>query len=213
MLFNGASRMLRRIVLRLPQGIQRVLYKGGQRSDRLRDPEAVVYALRVRSGDRVADLGPGYGHFTLALAGAVSPDGIAYAVDTDKDTLDDIRAQANERGISTLRTVETRRDRLELPESVDLLFVSATYHHLRNPADYFGAARSLLAPDGRVAILESRLEGPLARRMNPHGSVPAQVVDDMARAGYTLVETIDIVRGHWLGVFTAREVSVAASRL
>ena len=37
--------------------------------------------------------------------------------------------------------------------------------------------------------------------MNPHGSVPARVVEEMIRAGYELVETLDIVRGHWLGVF------------
>jgi predicted methyltransferase len=152
----------------------------------------------------VADLGPGYGHFTLRLAVAVAPDGIAYAVDADQGTLDGLKEAADERSISTLKPVLTRRDRLELPEPVDLLFISATYHHLRSPVDYFAATRSLLRPVGRVAILESRLEGLLARRMNPHGSVPARVVEEMARAGFELAETLDIVRGHWLGVFEAR---------
>lgn len=196
--------MLRRIVLRLPGRVQFALYKGGQRSDRLRDPDAVVRALQVRPGDRVADLGPGYGQFTLRLAAAVAPDGIAYAADADQQTLDELKEAADERSISTLKPVLTRRDRLELPESVDLLFVSATYHHLRHPVDYFAAARSMLRPDGRVAILESRLEGLLARRMNPHGSVPARVVEEMGRAGFELKETLDIVRGHWFGVFRAR---------
>jgi ubiquinone/menaquinone biosynthesis C-methylase UbiE len=196
--------MLRRIVLRLPTRIQHVLYKGGQRSDRLRDPDAVVRALRVRPGDRVADLGAGYGHFTLRLAVAVTPDGIAYAVDADQVTLDELQEAADERGISSLKPVLTRRDSLELPEPVDLLFVSATYHHLLEPVEYFTAARSMLRPEGRVAILESRLEGLLARRMNPHGSVPARVVEEMGRAGYELTETLDIIRGHWLGVFEVR---------
>jgi len=196
--------MLRRIVLRLPARVQRALYRGGQRSDRLRDPDAVVRALQVRPGDRVADLGPGYGHFTLRLAAAVAPDGIAYAADSDQGTLDELKEAADERSISTLKPVVTRRDRLELPEPVDLLFVSATYHHLRNPGDYFAAARPLLRPNGRVAILESRLEGLLARRMNPHGSVPARVIEEMGRAGFELAETLDIVHGHWLGVFKVR---------
>jgi len=196
--------MLRRIVLRLPARVQRALYKGGQRSDRLRDPDTVVRALLVRPGDRVADLGPGYGHFTLRLAAAVAPDGIAYAADADQGTLDELKEAADERSISTLKPVVTRRDRLELPEPVDLLFVSATYHHLRNPGDYFAAARPLLRPKGRVAILESRLEGLLARRMNPHGSVPARVIEEMGRAGFELAETLDIVHGHWLGVFKVR---------
>ena len=193
--------MLRRIVRRLPGPLQRALYKGGQRSDRLRDPGAVVAALGVRPGERVADLGPGYGHFTLALAVAVAPDGIAYAADAKADTLDGLRRAAGERGITNIVPVQTSRSRLELPEAVDLLFVSATYHHLREPVRYFEEARSLLRPGGRVAILESRLEGPAARWMNPHGSVPGRVREQMSRAGYQLAETHNTVRGHWLAVF------------
>jgi ubiquinone/menaquinone biosynthesis C-methylase UbiE len=193
--------MLRRMLGRLPVRLQRALFKGGQRSDRLRDPNAVVAALGVRPGDRVADLGPGYGHFTLRLAMAVAPDGICYAADADSQTLDDICRAADERGITNLRPVLTSRHRLELPEPVDLLFVSATYHHLRRPVRYFDEARSLLRSGGRVAILESRLEGVAARWMNPHGSVPGRIHAQMSRAGYELVETHDVVHGHWFAVF------------
>ena len=196
--------MLRRVVGRLPAPLQRAVFKGGQRSDRLRDPDAVVAALGVRPGDRVADLGPGYGHLTLRLAMAVAPDGICYAADADAETVDDLRRAADDRGVTTLRPVLTSPRRLELPEPVDLLFVSATYHHLRRPVHYFKEARSLLRPTGRVAILESRLEGVAARWMNPHGSVSSRVQTQMRRAGYELVETHNIVRGHWFAVFKPR---------
>jgi ubiquinone/menaquinone biosynthesis C-methylase UbiE len=196
--------MLRQMVLRLPASVQRALYKGGQRSDRLRDPDAVVAALHVKPGDRVADLGPGYGHFTLRLARAVAPDGLCYAADADQQTLDDLARVANERSITNLRTVLTSSRRLELPEPVDLLFVSATYHHLRAPVRYFAEARSLLEAGGRVAIIESRLEGVAARWMNPHGSVTKRVHTQMISAGYELIETHDIVNGHWFAVFGVR---------
>ncbi len=199
-----SSRMLRRVVARLPVPLQVALFKGGQRSDRLRDPDAVVAALRVRARDRVADVGPGYGHFTLRLALAVEPDGICYAADADARTLEDLRRAADERAITNLRTVLTSPDRLELPEAVDLLFFSATYHHVRDPERYFAAARSLLRPGGRVAVLESRLEGVAARWMNPHGSVPSRVCAEMTRAGYELAETHDIVHGHWFATFQVR---------
>ena len=139
--------VLRRTIRSLPASLQHVLYKGGQRSDRLRDPGAVIAALRVQPGQVVADLGPGYGHFTLLLARAVSPDGVCYAADTDQETLDDLMRLATERGVTNVRPVLTSRRRLELPETVDLLFVSATYHHLREPVQYFEQARSLLKPE------------------------------------------------------------------
>jgi ubiquinone/menaquinone biosynthesis C-methylase UbiE len=200
--------MLRRIFERLPASLQTALFKGGQRSDRLRDPDSVVAALRVQPGDRVADLGPGYGHFTLRLARAVAPDGIVFAADADAETLADIRHAADERGITNLRSVLTSPRRLELPEPVDLLFVSATYHHLRRPVRYFKEARSLLRPGGRVAILESRLEGVAAHWMNPHGSVPGRVQAQMSRAGYELVATHDLVHGHWFAVFRIRSRTI-----
>src|SRR5215210_4395168 len=185
---------MRQILRRLPAPLQRALYGGGQRSDRLRDPDAVVAALRVGSGHRVADLGPGYGHFTLRLCRAVAPDGIVFAADASEATLMELRHAADERGITNLRPVLTSRRRLELPEPVDLLFVSATYHHLREPVRYFADTRALLRPTGRVAILESRLEGVAARWLNPHGSVPARAMAEMSQAGYRLVETHDVVR-------------------
>jgi len=192
------------MLTRLPAPLRCALFKGGQRSDRLRDPGAVVAALGVRPGDRVADLGPGYGHFTLRLAMAVAPNGVAYAADADAGTLDDLRRAADERGIINLEPVLTSRRRLELPEPVDLLFVSATYHHLSEPVAYFAEARPLFRPAGRVAILESRREGVAARWMNPHGSVPGRVLLQMRLAGYELVETHDVVTGHWFAIFRVR---------
>lgn len=194
-------RILRRVLLKLPRPVQRLIYRGGQRSDRLRDPDAVVAVLGLRAGDRVADLGPGYGHLTLRLATAIAPDGVVYAADRDAATLEDLRRKADQRSITNIRPALTSGRRLELPEPVDLLFVSATYHHLREPVGYFAAARSLIRRGGRVAILESRLEGVAARLMNPHGSVPRRVEAQMREAGYELLSTHDVVYGHWFGVF------------
>jgi arsenite methyltransferase len=189
------------ILDRLPGPIRRWLYAGGTRADRLRDPDAVIRVLDVRPGIVVGDLGPGGGHFTLRLARAVEPDGVVYAIDASQGTLDDLVRAADDRSITTLRAVRVPRDRLEIPEPVDLLFVSATYHHLPNPSTYFADARRRLRPGARVAILESHRKGLLARRILRHASSPTQLQREMADAGYRLVETHDVVRGYWYGQF------------
>ena len=181
--------------------IRRWLYAGGTRQDRLRDPDAVVAALVLRPGMIVGDLGPGAGHFTLRMARAVEPDGVVYALDASRGTLDDLRRAADDRGVSGLKTVRVPRDRLEIPEPVDLLFVSATYHHLPNPQAYFADSRRHLRSGARVAILESRREGLLARWGVHHGSTPSRLQREMAQAGYRLAETHDLVRGHFFGLF------------
>ena len=201
---------------RLPRPIRRWVYAGGTRQDRLRDPAAVVAVLDLRPGMVVGDLGPGAGHFTLRLARAVEPDGVVHALDASASTLDDLRRAADDRGITTLRVVRVRRDRLEVPEPVDLLFVSATYHHLPKPSAYFANARACLRPGARVAILESRREGLLARWRGRHATSPDRVLREMTNAGYRLSTTHDVVHGHWFGVFEVADggadVSSTATR-
>jgi predicted methyltransferase len=175
---------------------------GGTRQDRLRDPDAVIRVLDVRPGMLVGDLGPGAGHFTFRLARAVEPNGVVYALDASQRTLDELMRTAEEVAITTLRAVKVRRDRLDIPEPVDLLFVSATYHHLPNPSNYFAQARVHLRPGARVAVLESRREGLLARWV-PHASSPRQLQREMTDAGYQLIATHDVVRGYWFGLFEA----------
>jgi len=194
------------ILDRVTGPIRRWLYAGGTRQDRLRDPDAVVAALELRPGMVVGDLGPGYGHFTLRMARALEPDGVVYALDASRSTLDDLRRAADDRGITNLNTVRVPRDRLEIPKPVDLLFVSATYHHLPNPPAYFADARRHLRSGARVAILESRREGLLARWGVRHGSSPQRLEREMAEAGYRLTETHDVVRGHFFGLFEVDQI-------
>ncbi|HET6379624.1 MAG TPA: methyltransferase domain-containing protein [candidate division Zixibacteria bacterium] len=182
---------------------RRWLCAAGVRSDRLRDPDAVVAVLNLRPGMVVADLGPGAGHFTLRMARAVEPDGVVYALDISRRTLEELEAEAAARGITTLRPVAVSRHRLAIPQPADLVFVSATYHHLPEPPRYFAEARSRLKPGGRVVILESRREGLLARFLAPHATHPRKVQREMTEAGYRLIATHDVVRGYWYGEFQA----------
>ena len=185
---------------RIGASIRAALYAGGSRRDRWQHPERVIAALGVSPGDRVADLGSGSGYFTLRLARAVAPDGVVFAVDADTALLERLAGVARDEGLDTVRTVPIARDVLELPEPVDLLFVSATYHHLPEQAAYFAHAAAYLRPGGRVAILESRGEG-LLRHFFGHATQPARVQSEMRQAGYELIAEHGIVDGHWFGIF------------
>lgn len=185
---------------RLGATIRAWLYAGGNRRDRWQHPERVIRALAITPGDRVADLGSGSGYFTLRLARAVGPAGLVYAVDADEPLLEHVAGVAREEGLTNVRTVPVTPRGLQLPEPVDLLFVSATFHHLPDQAAYFAGAAPLLRPEGRVAILESRGEG-LLRRFFGHATPPARARAQMADAGYELIAEHDVVTGHWFAIF------------
>jgi arsenite methyltransferase len=124
--------------------------------DRYQNPREVVEALRLKPGMAVADLGSGSGYFTRRFIEAVTASGMVYAVDIEPEML----AYAKESIVHmhvpyTAEFILARPDNPKLPfESVDLIFVCNTAHHLEDRAAYFRNVKSALKPGGRIAIID-----------------------------------------------------------
>jgi predicted methyltransferase len=177
--------------------VKRCAYEGIGR-DEWQQPERVVADLALAPGARVADLGAGGGYFTFRLARAVGPTGHVYAVDIDEEMNAHIAYRAEKFVIENVTTVLAEEDDPRLPEPVDLLFTSNTYHHLENRTAYFRAVRERqLRPGGRVAIVEYRTEE------TSHSTPRETIESELAAAGYRLVKSFDYLeRQHFL-VFAA----------
>ncbi len=167
--------------------------------DREQQPDRVVAALGLKSGQRVADLGSGSGYFTFRLAAAVAPGGVVYAADTDADMLAMVEERAEREG-APVTPLPAESSTLQLPEAVDLIFLSHSFHHLPDPGAYLGAARDQLTPGGRIAIVEGRPKG-FFHRFFGHATDPALVRSQMAAAGYRLVAAHDFLRDDSFQVF------------
>ena len=117
-------------------------------TERNRDqkPSQVIDALKVKPGMAVADLGSGSGYFTRRFIEAVTETGMVYAIDVEPEML----AYTKESVIHmhtayTAEFILARPDSPKLPfESVDLLFVCNTIHHLENRSKYFRDLKSSL---------------------------------------------------------------------
>jgi predicted methyltransferase len=175
--------------------IKRCAYEGFAR-DRWQQPDRVVADLGLAPGARVADLGAGGGYFTFRLAEAVGPAGIVYAVDLDPGMVDYLAREARQRGLANIQAVQAAADDPRLPERVDLVFTSNTYHHLENRAAYFAAVRERdLRPGGRVVIVEYR---PSA---TSHSTARETIEQEMATAGFRLAKDFDYLERQYLLVF------------
>ena len=179
---------------------KRVMYEGFGR-DEWQQPDRVVSDLALAPGASVADLGSGGGYFTFRLARAVGPSGRVYAVDVDRGMNEHVAGAADEQGLANVTTVLAAADDPRLPEPVDLVFTSNTYHHLENSAAYFRAVRERhLAPGGRVAIVEYRPD------VTGHSTARETIVQEMTAAGFRLVKAFDYLeRQHFL-VFAAETI-------
>ena len=184
--------------------IKRCAYSGFARDD-WQQPERVVAELGIRGGERVADLGAGGGYFTFRLADAVGPEGIVYAVDVDSEMLDYLRERAEEENRANIVPVLAAFDDPKLPEAVDLIFTTNTYHHLDDQSAYFARVAGDLRPGGRIAIIEISGMGFFHRIFGSHSTEASVIRSEMEAAGYREVESHDFLSRQNFQIFSRAE--------
>ncbi len=81
------------------------------------------YCSYVTAGQVVADLGCGSGHYTLALAKHVGPDGKVYAIDSDEKTIRRVKEKVLQHGYHNIEAYHTSAHDLHFipDESVDFI--------------------------------------------------------------------------------------------
>ncbi len=150
-------------------------------------PAAVIDALELQPGDRVADLGAGEGYFVPRLTEAVGADGRVYAVDVDEEVVGEL-AERFPPGSTNVEVVLAKLEDPMLPDgSLDLILIVNTYHHIEDRPAYFRRLRRDLRPGGRVAVIDPNedLGGILALTLDEgHKSSAPAVEQEMRKAGY-----------------------------
>jgi SAM-dependent methyltransferase len=119
----------------------------------------------VRPGDRTAvDVGCGGGGMTLALAGALGSDGLVIATDTVPQMLEAVGEQLDGlagRARVELVVADLGEDvdpvRAALTRPADLVWASASVHHVGDQQAAVDALASLLGAGGRLALAEGGL--------------------------------------------------------
>jgi ubiquinone/menaquinone biosynthesis C-methylase UbiE len=157
-------------------------------------PDAVIAALGLAPGARVADIGAGSGYFTRLLAPAVAPGGKVYAVDVDADMNERLRDRLADEGITNVEVVLGEYADPKLPDGgIDLVFTSNTFHHIQDRPDYFRNLKQDLAPGGRVAIVDyDGRKGWFVQWME-HFTPKDEVLEDMEAAGYRVEKEHDFL--------------------
>lgn len=153
--------------------------------DAWQKPQQVIEALAPSSGDVIADIGAGTGYFAVRLADAV-PRGRVYGVDVEPEMVNYLAARAKREERDNIVAIAGAPDDPRLPEKVDLVLMVDTYHHIDRRAEYFKKLSKALKPDGRVAIIDFRLDAPRGPP-RPARVAPERVIAELEGAGYSLV--------------------------
>jgi SAM-dependent methyltransferase len=130
--------------------------------DAWQKPDEVLDALQLQRTDKVADIGAGTGYFSVRIAKRL-PDGKVFSVDIEPDMVRYLGERAQREHLSGLVPVLAAAGP-NLPEPVDLVLVVDTYHHIENRTAYFAKLMDALVPNGRVAIVDFKVDAPEGHR-------------------------------------------------
>jgi len=115
--------------------------------------EAALAAHPPRPGDRVVDLGCGFGDTTQRLAGLVGSEGEAFGVDVAEPFVEQARKEAEEAGVDNVRFAVGDVQVTEFGETFDYAFSRMGIMFFANPVAALRNVREALAPGGRFCAV------------------------------------------------------------
>ncbi len=154
--------------------------------DAWQKPHEVISALKLAPDATVADIGAGTGYFAARFAHMLAK-GRVYAVDLEPDMVRYLGERAKKENLANLTPLLGATGSPKIPAAVDLVILVDVYHHIGERERYFRALRESLKADGRVAIIDFRMDA----TMGPGKAMriaPERVKAEMTRAGYVAVE-------------------------
>jgi SAM-dependent methyltransferase len=109
----------------------------------------------IQPGERVLELGPGPGAFTVDAARRVGPGGRLIAVDIQPKMIAQVKARVREAGLGNVEThVRSAYDLPVEDRSVDRAFLITVLPEIPDPARALAELRRVLKPGGVLSITE-----------------------------------------------------------
>jgi ubiquinone/menaquinone biosynthesis C-methylase UbiE len=183
-------------LLSAPVAAQQTALTDGQiKAAELEIPE-LAKLLNLKPGMTIADVGAGFGAWTIRFARFVGPSGRVYASDIGEKQLAWLREYVKKEGTANVTVIEGAPASTNLPANCcDAILIRDAYHHLTEPEKIVASMAAALKPGGRLAVIDfppranSEVPTGVAANRGGHG-VPPEVVEREIGAVLKHVQTI-----------------------
>ena len=170
--------------------------------DAFGEAEIVMDLLRIRPGQRIADIGAGDGYYVRHLSERVGPGGVVFGQDIEPRYLGLLRARVAEAGWSNVVVVEGAAGDPRLPAGgIDVALMIHMYHEISDPFALLHRLSPAFRDGGRLAILDQ--DAPTDR----HGTPPRLLACELRAMGYDRLRTDTMPDGAYLMSFRAPDAA------
>jgi ubiquinone/menaquinone biosynthesis C-methylase UbiE len=120
----------------------------------------IIEALDVRPGMEIVELGCGSGYYTVAVAKAIQPAGLVFAVDIQQGMLDKLKVRMEQEGVDNIIPVlADAESEIPLDEGIaDAVFSVTVLPEIPDPTKVLLQVKRLLKDDGVFVNAEFLLD-------------------------------------------------------
>jgi predicted methyltransferase len=150
-------------------------------------PDQIMDAMAIADASVVADIGAGSGWFTIRIARRVGPQGRVYAEDVQTEMINAITRRVAREGLPNVHAVLGLKNDPRLPEKVDAALMVDAYHEIENRVAVLSSLAASLKPQGRIGVIDFKLDGTGPGPEPDERVSPDVVVKDAKEAGLRLI--------------------------
>lgn len=167
--------------------------------------EAIIRALQIKPGMKIADIGAGTGLYTIPFAQQVGEKGLVYAVDISDDFIKNIDRRARLHGLKNIITHINNQKEIGLAQdSINLAFISNTYHHFEYPLSTLKSVYRALVSGGKLIIIDFKRDPKISSSW-VMGHVRAKketVIKEVESIGFKLIDDKNILEQNYFLSFS-----------
>ena len=156
----------------------------------------LVQILGLKPGMTVADVGAGFGAWTVTFGKWTGPSGHVYATDIGQKQVAFLREFTAKEGLKNVTVIEGVQRSTGLPAACcDAILIRDAYHHLNWPGEILLSIGTALKPGGRFAVIDfpprpnTEVPPGVPENRRGHGVPSDVVVEEVNRAG---LETVSV---------------------
>ncbi len=121
-------------------------------------PEEVIKQMKLSAGKAVADIGAGIGHYSFLMSPLVGREGVVYAIDIQKDLLQKLIKQAEEKKILNIHALWGDAENIGgtklKAEAVDTVLLSNVLFQTESKSSLVAEIKRILKKNGILVVVD-----------------------------------------------------------